>query len=491
MIELVPYVAIVLGAILTLRLRHGPDLSVAIVFVPWIALNIEIGISIKVAEAMMIMVFLKYAAFGRILPSKYPGLTLLIIYFTLAILAGIFTIEYGPIVPEFAEGGAMRNGYGRMLTQLAKWAIMLAFIVLITGNADRLNPFMLFRHYVISCVLLALLGVLQLGVFEMTGIDLFPVGLFEGEEKWYQGVVQQAGETRLRISSMGGEPKGLGMSLVIAVSLTMIIGREMGFGTVQRRLLAVLFFGVILFTLSTSAFISLAAILACALIFLRWPNPFKRGAIACIMIGMILSVAAVYYSLAARTDISAPGEQKHVDSFGDLLKARTVQRLKLDDSDGIMMASYVADPAGLLLGRGLGLAHYYTVDFIPRHRMHYLWGAIIPAKSGIMELIGGAGLAGAVIFVMSQALLVPVAQGSANAQAKRTICHLQALAFGFFIAFILRLYAAQIILISFALFHVIGLQYALFARSNRISITGHRSEAADYFPSALWAGTGR
>ncbi|MEP3673419.1 MAG: hypothetical protein ABJM86_10750, partial [Hyphomicrobiales bacterium] len=257
MIAFVPYIIAVIASFLVLKRPKGSDLYVVIFLIPWVALGVDIGLSIRVSEMLMLLICAKYFVRGDFRLNVFPGLTYLILYLALGIFAAIATIEFGPDVPVLAGGGVMRNGYGRVVTTLFKTLILFSFLACMFSVWKRINVFTAIKTYIISCVILAAIGLVQFTVFNSTGIDLIPIGLLENSESTRRGTVLIQDSQVLRISSFGGEPKGLGQSLAIALCFLLCFRREVGYTKRKYFLYAAILFISTILTNSTSAFITL------------------------------------------------------------------------------------------------------------------------------------------------------------------------------------------------------------------------------------------
>lgn len=459
MLTLVLYGIAAVAVLVALRLPRGVDLAVAVAFVPWAALDAELGISLKVSELVTLVLLGKYALSGRWRPERMPGIGYFLLFLLASLALAVITIQWGPEVPPFAGGSPMRNGYGRVLTTLIKVVILFGFLILLFSERRTVRPMLLLKTYVYSCLVLAMLGLLQFVVFSVTGVDIFPIGMFSSDGR--SGYVLIAGELQLRVSSFGGEPKGLGQSLAIGLALLMVFGRMLGFAANRKRIAAALLFVVIVLTNSSSAFIVLLIVAGFTYVFSRRAVPFPRGVVTFLVLGISLGITGIYYGIAATTDTLAPIEYPQIDTFLESIQYKLTERVRLDDTDSLIMESFVGDIPGMVFGRGLGLVHHYAYVFIPPHMERYLWGSIVPPKSGVGLFLGHAGLLGIMLIALFVASLIPSREllGRFSAPSHVSIVKgAQALSFGLLAALMLRLYTFDITWIAFTCFGIIGYQ---------------------------------
>ncbi|MCH2203994.1 MAG: hypothetical protein MK102_18670, partial [Fuerstiella sp.] len=457
----VPYLVAAVASVMAFRLPRGRDIAVPIALVPWWALEVDVGLSVKVSEMLMALITVRHFNAGKLRMGSMPGLGYFATFMILSIVAAIATIEFGPTVPQFAGGGVMRNGYGRVATAFFKTMILIGFITTLSSCRHRLSPFHLLKTYVYSCVALAILGIIQMAIFLTNGVDIFPIAMFQEEEFHRSGILTIQGASVLRVSSLGGEPKGLGQALALALCILIILSRRFAMSRWKYFGSAGLLFVVVVLTSSTSAYVTLLIVGGFILAFSRRPqaySTFRVRTTLCLIAGILISV---FYAQAAFTDTLARPTYRTFDSYGAAIVARLTDRVKLDDSDSLVMESYVDNPFGLLFGRGLGVVHHYAYSLIPPHMAYYLTGAIIAPKSGIAHYVGNAGVLGMLLIVLTLSQFVP-ASDRAGTRGQRMptqlITRLQALSFGLFATLLLRLYCRDIIWITFACIGVIQYQ---------------------------------
>lgn len=458
----IPYIVAVACALIALRLPRGKDLYVPIALIPFRALEVEIGLSIQVSELLMMLLVARHFLCGRIRPSTLPAFSALVIFMLLAVAAAVATMEFGPDVPAFAGGGVMRNGYGRVVTTFCKAMLLFAVVVLITSNRKTIDPFLLLKAYVYSCVCLALLGLVQIAVFITQGVDIFPIAMFQASDAARSAIVSIHGQDYLRVCSLGGEPKGLGQALAVALCILWIFADSFAI----RRSLFLLMCGTLLtvtvLTSSASAFITLLLVAGFIYVFSRKLVAFNEWGVKMTLTIIAAILVTTFYCFAAFTDTLSTAEFAQFDSYIDSLVFKVTDRIKLGDTDALVMESFVDCPFGLTFGRGLGLVHHYAHSFVPKRMEYYLQGQLIVPKSGIAYFVGYGGVLGLFFIIRLFSGMIPVRSIRSHRSSKMpaTLMRgMQALSFGLFATLLLRLYARDIIWITMACVSVIHFQY--------------------------------
>jgi hypothetical protein len=80
MLTLTPYLALAVLAVALLAMRPGRDLAVVAFALPWFAVEVHLGIGLKVNEALMLLAVANYAAFARFRPLQLAGLPIVITF---------------------------------------------------------------------------------------------------------------------------------------------------------------------------------------------------------------------------------------------------------------------------------------------------------------------------------------------------------------------------------------------------------------------------
>ena len=431
---------------MALRLPPGRDLLVLVFFMPWVALAINLAITLTVSKAVVIVLFLKHM--WRMRLSRIPGFELLVVIVALGMISAVTTVS---TIDEtiIVEGGDFRNGILRSVVQLGSTVLQFIPIFLIFSLQHRVDPMALFRTYVLSCGFLALIGLWQYAYWWKTGTDPIPIASFTidvGHTGLRSGMYSFLGETWLRISSLGGEPKGLGVSLVLALLILITIGKRL----IEQPLLRLFTLGVILvallLTFSTSAFVlgSLGLIVLTG--FRIFSRPLDSHRIYAVVVGGGLLLLGIYfYNVSVNQFRTNYGPE--AETFAQLISKQTIERIEVEDHDYILIQSFLDDPFRTLpLGYGFGLAHYYTTEFAPIKFGDSYTNYVAGGKSGITVMLENCGLLGVVLHLFFLAGLVVVSNRAVlqgGSVPRDLVMRLQALAIAVVFAVLLRSYVIE------------------------------------------------
>lgn len=450
--QYIPYLAAFLLAMLIISGPLDRGARIAVFLIPWWALEVDFGVSFKMSEFLMLVYVLRAAIAGQSLTRfSRNRIGLFLLFFLYSGVVAAITILFGPEVPEFAGGSIFRNGFGRVFSVGVKWGILIAFMIAVTRlKASELPSILL--AYVRSCVILASLGLLQMITFLVSGIDLFPVGIFLSEDYQYQGTLNIGGAGILRVSSFGGEPKGLGVALAIAIYILWATKDLNHISPLRQKLYYALMLLVVILTASTSAFIVLGSIFVYILVFRFLGASLSTRTLAIALTAQFIVITAVFISFAESQSNGSQQLFVSAETYLDALTYKLTGRLHLDDTDAYLAQSFARDRLGIIFGRGLGVVHHYGYDLIPTNHLERLGGTILSAKSGVIELLGNGGMIGGILFMVAIANFSSNSSPHLSLAQKRTVWRFQAVTMGFLLAFLLRLYAPEIILLSVLLF---------------------------------------
>ena len=309
-----------------------------------------------------------------------------------------------PFLPSaLVSGGDLRSPGPRSIAQIAVFLLEVAPVVVV--------PFIVRQWSVIgqmagvlirSNVILATIGWLQLAVWNATGRNLLPIGgigNWLGGAESVRGAVETVNGTAvLRMSSFGGEPKGLGQNLVLALLLVQCRFLVRG-SQLSRRSLSIWAFLMLssLATLSASAVYLwlIGTVVQLSLLFFRAMSRRGGSSIKQLrsMAGVLLLVVGILFG-----GLAVIGQQ------GDVLKAsfnrRVIERDPIEDFDAAIGDFLLAEPFRIPMGVGLGNAHLYADSYLPPEARRYAAGTAFVAKSGYLRLISELGLVGLVLFVI-------------------------------------------------------------------------------------------
>ena len=408
---LVPWIVLAISVFIALRLPLGRDLSVPIFLAPWQAFAIDVGARVELSQAVLLVLALKYVARSQFTPRAIPSLGLIIAIVLIGVGAAAITFTTHSVDIVFV-GGEFRNGPLRTLVVLVVFALAIIPFALINARGARISVIGLLRVYVRSVLVLCVLGIVQYLAFRATGNDIFPIGIFDGDpERYKTGLMHTFGGVIMRPSSLAGEPKGLAMVTGVAAVLIIGFGKRM-FRSWKIRYASLLLFLVILYLAqSTSAFVSFGLGIMVFFGLRSLGRPLARSAI---LIGYVFGTAAItaiYFTNVMTVPLDRDQRQifKRIaqsESMVELIYHRSLGRMDVEDMDWVIIKSYMADPLGLVFGRGFGLGHLFTDPYIPLQNS-YMIGTLNSPKSGITLFLVNGGAASLILFIFFLAKITP------------------------------------------------------------------------------------
>lgn len=402
-------IAIFLAALVVSWKNPRRGMLLCIAMLPWNGLEFDLGIRVNVYTMILLALipplFLKTRQrIGALTDEKaFQAFFLFTSFVVTWSLLQIF------VVPEAqVAGGVLRSPTIRAALQILVFLLSISplwLAPLIFRSGDDLMAAA--RVYVVSCYALAALGFVQIGVWYATGNDPLPIGILNqlvggvNADRTRSGIFVFEGNDLYRMSSLGGEPKGLGQSLVVAAFMLQaqyVFARR---ALTSRKLAAWCFLILAVFaTQSTSAFGLLALSLLITAVAYFMASGKKSSAAS-------LSTVALVASLAGCLILSGMvfGEQQieRVSTWTtNLLSERTVGRGSiLEDFDQAIVGFLKDHPLNMLLGVGLGNIHLYADAYLPSVTRHYAGGAVFFAKSGYLKYLSESGIIGLSLFLLA------------------------------------------------------------------------------------------
>jgi hypothetical protein len=390
-------------------------LVAAVFFAPWAGFDVDVGLRVTaylIFLAPLVGVFLVSATQGR---RAREALASLGLFWLVVVYAVLWSLLQIPFLPEaVVAGGALRSPELRAVVQIVMFFIMIAPLFLVPWlvlNLDQVRY--LVGTYLVSVVVLASLGWVQLVMWAATGSDPMPVGfvdnLLGGAAGQRSGQFVFGGDLVYRMSSFGGEPKGLGVGL--AVGLLLLQAGVRPRWRFANALWPFLFVSM-LATFSTMAILAWFGASLVQLAFRGRGNQAGRESVFSLnrrflYLGLTLSV------LVPGTFIAFPESR-----FVQLIEHRTIDRVIgesnipgyspgfLEDFNEAVIGFLRASPAYSLTGVGLGNAHLYADPFLPDYAVRYAGGTTFVAKSFLLRWISEIGVISLAVFLIWWARMV-------------------------------------------------------------------------------------
>jgi hypothetical protein len=377
-------------------LRPKLVLFLAVFFVPWLGLGYDLGLTILPHDLFMgpllVVVLAKYLINYQS-KRKFSGIGS---FWLILLYALTWSLVQIPLLPEASIlGGQARSPAFRAFAQILKFILVVSPIFVICVITRTKGDFpQIARVYISSVLILCVLGWIQILAWYFSGSDPMPVGWFNnlvsGSGALRSGSFIYEGQTIIRMSSLGGEPKGLGSSIVVALLVMQAIG-----ATRSIKYWYCWFFLIIslLLTFSTTAMLGwVGATLVQSLVPVR-------SRISSIKLRhkrvrfMVVSFVAVSVLFSSVVPIRTGGP-----ILWGLLEYRTIDRIHYSRSGlledfNVAVVGYLSDyPLHILSGVGLGNIHLYAGSYLPPEAKHYATGTAFVAKSGALRWISELGV---------------------------------------------------------------------------------------------------
>ncbi|TRW14861.1 hypothetical protein [Glacieibacterium frigidum] len=395
--------AILLFAVGLAATRPRAAVLTCVFLAPWYGLVADFGVQVY-AYQLFLLALLGVTIVRSLQPGWQPRSVALSVWLGTFLLYGICwsIIKMGFLPDADVAGGALRNSTTRSIIQIGMLLFSVSPVALLSWLALRGDDLAACgRIYVVSGVVLAVIGWIQLAIWYATGSNPIQISaistLLGGAEQYNRaGAFGFAQLAIYRMNSLAGEPRQLGTALVLA----MLVIQAYALTAVRPRTLRLL--GVWLFllvsaaaTYSTSA-VALWIVGSLVQLPAAWllRVPVRRsvgsmgGAALLVFIGVGLAVAA--------------GEARGIPII-DLLAERTIERI---DSDGavedfdLAILSYLTEhPADAITGLGIGDAHLYAAPYLEPLFLIYAEGTVFAAKTGYLRLISEVGFIGFALFL--------------------------------------------------------------------------------------------
>ncbi len=378
-------------------------LLVTIFLVPWSGLDVDVGLRITAYQvslaALLAVTFVRLTQPG-LAPQRIAAGTLFATFLLYAVVWSLLQIGFLPQVEVITIG--LRGPLVRAFIQILLFIFAITPVVLIPMySRDRDDILVMGRLYLMSVVVLTLIGWLQLAGWYATGSNPLPIGALGNAlgSLYYEA---RSGSFALdalniyRMNSFAGEPRDLGIDIILA----MILVQAYALTVVRPRTWAVALLWLFLFismlaTFSTSA-IGLLIIASAALLPACWTFRVKIqrrtsslfGVAAAFIVPMLLLVVGL-------------------EAYGipviNILSERTVERLSSDgaieDFDLAILGYLNAAPGSAVTGVGLGNIHLYATPYLDPLFALYAEGNVFVAKTQYLRFISEIGVIGLALFL--------------------------------------------------------------------------------------------
>lgn len=412
MASIVVVIALVLGFFY--GAKNPRRLLLAAIFLsPWAGLEVDIGL--RVTAYLICIVPLFFLFLMRIsLSSGNPGLLRLHNTFLLIIaFAIIWSVAQIPFLPDAdVSGGLLRSPQFRAIVQIIMFLVMISPVFLVPWLVrDQADIIQFGRIYILSVVVLALIGWVQIALWVATESNPLPIGyvnsLLGGVDFTRSGQFYYEDLLIMRMNSFGGEPKDLGAGLAVGLLIL-----QAGLCCDKRRQFMIwgFLFATLLTTLSSMSITTWFGATVLQLTYRYKYNFTSRRKTMTYSRNFLLSVLAASLILPSFYILFSDSV------IFNILEIRTVGRLTgeggqaldgtsnfglgfLEDFNDTVVAFLVDQPWWLPFGVGLGNVHLYADPYMPPVIRSFAGGTSFVAKSAALRWISELGLVSFIILI--------------------------------------------------------------------------------------------
>lgn len=378
-------------------------LFLAIFFIPWGGLDVDVGLRVIVWQLILAPLCLVTAL--RLTQPGWspPRLACAALLLAMVLHAVIWSLLQVGFLPAVASGDSVLRGpTARAVIQVLLYLFALSPVVLVPwllrGSADAQRAL---RLYLASLVVLAGLGWVQLGIWYGLGFNPMPTGAFNvalggPAALLHEGLFDFSAIRIYRMNSLAGEPRNLATALTLGLLFIQAIALA-GKARPGWKLGAIWLFLLIsmIATFSTSGAL-IWPVASAALLPAMWLAGVRiQRSRAAIGIGLAAIVLPVLIGIGAAELNGIP--------VLDLLAERTLDRITADgavEDYDLAITDYLdAHPAAAVSGLGLGNAHLYATPYLDPLFALYAEGTVFTGKTGIVKFVSEVGLIGFALFL--------------------------------------------------------------------------------------------
>lgn len=372
------------------------SIALAVLFLPWIGLGFDAGLSITPYQIFMAPLLVTCIIWGlgvKDLRENLARLGFLGLIVAYAVIWSLIQLFWLPDADIY--GGAARSPLVRAVSQIVMFFILLSPLIVICVLLRRPEEHIdLARIYIKSVVVLCIVGWIQIAIWLVTGNDPFPVGIVNqilgGQGSIRSGSFGFEGHNIIRMSSFGGEPKGLGASIAIALLILQAVGIT---SRIKVWYCWLFLLTSLLSTFSTMAILGWAGATVTQLV-MSARSGFNSRLVKPKRIRKKIIISILVSLLAVSALVVTTGPDK---VFG-LLSYRTTERVQsseygyLEEFNVAIISFLLSQPQYILSGVGLGNVHLYADEFLPVEVRYYASGTAFVAKSGALRWISEVGM---------------------------------------------------------------------------------------------------
>lgn len=395
--------AVILLAILVLAVgiaaaRPRAAVLVCVFLAPWSGLVADFGVQVT-AFQVFLLALLGVTVVRSVQPGWRPGAVFGSAWIGAFLIYGVcWSIWMMGFLPQVeVVGGALRNSTTRSMIQIFMLLFTVSPVALLSWLKLRNDEIAACgRIYIVSGIVLAVIGWLQLTIWYATGnnpIQISAISTLLGGSEQYnrQGAFGFAQIAIYRMNSLAGEPRQLGAALALA----MLVIQAHALTAERPKTLRLLAIWVFLLASATATYSTAAAgtwligtlvqLPAAWLFGVRVRRSARSMATAALLVvgGLGLVVGAA--------------EARGIPVL-DLLAERTFERIDatgaVEDFDLAIIDFLKANPDDAVTGIGIGNAHLYAAPYLDPLFAVYAESNVFSAKTAYLRFISEVGFIG-------------------------------------------------------------------------------------------------
>lgn len=354
--------------------------------IPFFGIDFDLGVRYTISQLTLLLI--NFSFFITVVTNthllKLKGLNQSIVFFLLyafisAFLLSTFVIDFIPT----QNPGFLRNE-GRYISQIINYSLLFSvFYIAYYHIKSQSDAFTLLKFLMYGLIVTSFIGFSQEIIYILTGIDITPL---EGGES---GIRQAAkydyfGLPMIRINSLSGEPKSLGMYAALGIILIKVLNTLQVKLIKRQNIFFVLFFITLILTLSSSGFLLLAIMWILSEIILRYFKLLPKISVGKFFTWVIMGILIIAF----------------YEPLDSIINDRVTERDKIEDWDAVVLEGLKENPQYLVFGSGLGNIHNIAEPYIGRfENLSFMENNIFTAKSGYLRIISECGFIGFILFL--------------------------------------------------------------------------------------------
>lgn len=410
--------------------------------IPFYGIDYDIGVRYTISQLTLlflnILFFLSLVSKTEL--AKFRGLNYSIFLFLLYAFASSFLLS--TFVIQFISSdnpGFLRNE-GRYISQIINYSLLYSiFYISYNYIHTKKEIILLLKFFLYGLIIISSIGLSQEIIYILTGIDITP--LYRDDYSLRSAATfDYFGIPLIRINSLAGEPKSLGMFTSLGIIMLKV------FNTLQIKLIKkqnifyVLFFITLILTLSSSGFLLLVILWILSEIILRYFKLLPKISVGKFFSFIVIGILVIAFS----------------EPLDSIINDRITERDKIEDFDAVIIEGLKNNPQYIIYGSGLGNIHNIAAPYINQfENLGFMENNIFVAKSGYLRIISETGAIGFLFFLIFNMQIILNAFSCYQKNKLIIIAIFASLSIIAFISFLARTYVAEFYLFIMAITNVL------------------------------------